>query len=217
MKWPFMQCLTIDGLEQSHAAQVAALCQAGADWIQIRMKAASDDDVAEVASACLPKCHEAGVKLIINDRIHVALEVGADGVHLGRLDMNWEDARELAGDGLIIGGTVNSSDDARRAVRSQALNYVGVGPFRFTRTKQNLAPVLSEGQWHDILVELGGLPAYAIGGIEASDLPSLSAWGLQGVAISSGLFRSGDVVEEYENYRREWFAREWNPVGLKHI
>jgi len=204
MNWPVIQCLTIDGIELSHVEQVKWLCDAGTDWIQLRMKTASDTEVAEVVRASLPICREAGVRLILNDRIHLALEMETDGVHLGRLDMGWSEARSLAGADFLIGGTVNSLDDARRAVASKALNYVGVGPYRFTKTKQNLAPTLTESDWSGILQELGGLPAYAIGGIRAEDLPELRARGLQGVAISSGLFRSVSVQQNYQNLLQHW-------------
>jgi len=204
MNWPVVQCLTIDGIALSHEAQVHALCAAGVDWIQLRMKTAGDAEVASVAAACLPYCRDKGVRLILNDRIEVALEVGVDGVHLGRLDLGWEAARDLAGPEWIIGGTVNSVEDAQRAVDSQALNYVGVGPYRFTRTKQNLAPTLRSDQWRSILKVLGDLPSYAIGGIVHEDLPKLRTMGLQGVAVSSGLFRGNVVRGNYQGYLSTW-------------
>lgn len=208
MNWPSIQCLTLDGIALSHEAQVAALCQAGVAWIQLRMKTATDDVVAAVAEACLPLCRTSSVRLMINDRVQVALDVGADGVHLGHLDMDWEEARKLAGTELIIGGTINSVADAERAVASKALNYVGVGPFRFTRTKQNLAPTLTPDQWLAILEVLGPLPVYAIGGIAAEDLPRIRAMGLGGVAVSSGLFRTNDVTQSYKAYLARWSSHE---------
>lgn len=208
MDWPSIQCLTLDGIALSHEAQVAALCQAGVDWIQLRMKTATDDVVAAVAEACLPLCRASSVRLVINDRVQVALDVGADGVHLGHLDMDWEEARKLAGNELIIGGTVNSVADAERAVASKALNYVGVGPFRFTRTKQNLAATLTPDEWLAILEVLGPLPAYAIGGIEAGDLSRIRAMGLDGVAVSSGLFQTNDVTQNYQAYLARWSSHE---------
>ncbi len=204
MKWPSVQCLTIDGIELSHEAQVLALCAAGAQWIQLRMKSATDDEVFEVATRCLPICRQAGVRLIMNDRIEVALRLGMDGVHLGKCDLPWAEARALAGADFLIGGTVNSVADAQRAIDCGALDYVGVGPFRFTRTKQNLAPVLTTAQWVEILQTLGAMPSYAIGGIVADDLADLRELGVRGVAIASGLFRGATVAENFQAHRRAW-------------
>jgi len=208
MNWPAIQCLTIDEIGRTHEAQVEALCAAGVPWIQLRMKTASDAEVLRVGAFCLQVCRAHGVRLIINDRIHVALELGADGVHLGRLDMDWVEARALAGPDLIIGGTVNSIKDAERAVSSQALNYVGLGPYRFTRTKKNLAPTLTPAQWREILSALGAMPSFAIGGILHEDLPSIREMGVHGVAVSSGLFKAGLVKTNYQEYVESWQAGE---------
>ena len=198
MNAPKIQCLTMDHSPLSHGEQIAALCAAGAEWIQLRMKTASDAEVTAVAEAALPLCRQHGCRLILNDRIEVALAIGADGVHLGKDDLSWTIARERAGDRLLIGGTVNSAADARAAVDCAALDYVGVGPFRFTQTKQKLAPVLSAEQWREILDILRPLPAYAIGGITAADIPSLAPLGLSGIAVSGALYQGGDVAANYQ-------------------
>ncbi|MGE9291019.1 MAG: thiamine phosphate synthase [Puniceicoccales bacterium] len=204
MKWPDIQCLTIDGFILSHEAQVLALCGVGAEWIQLRMKEASDSEVEETVRRCLPVCHAAGARLIVNDRIEIAIKTGADGVHLGSLDMGWAQARELVGDDFIIGGTINSADDAERAAEFGALDYVGVGPFRFTQTKKNLAPTLTSDQWQDILQILGKLPSYAIGGIRIEDLPAVRQKGVTGFAVSSGLFGEAGVQALYREYQKGW-------------
>ncbi len=140
----------------------------------------------------------------MNDRVEVALRVGADGVHLGKTDMAWGDARALAGHALLIGGTVNAVADAEAAVAARVLDYVGVSPFRFTPTKQNLAPVLSAQDWTAILNTLGPLPAYGIGGIEAADLAVLRGLGLRGVAVCGGLCRDGTVAHAIRRYADGW-------------
>lgn len=203
-----IQCLTQDGLELSHEAQVLALCVAGAKWIQLRFKEATDHAVATVAEACLPVCRESGVRLIINDRIHVALQVGADGVHLGSLDMPWPEARALVGPDFIVGGTVNSVADAARASVPGLLDYVGVGPFRFTKTKRNLAPILSNGEWQEILRALGPIPSYAIGGIRVEDLSVIRERGLTGVAVCSSVYRHAEVTENYRAFLNAWECDE---------
>ncbi|MBC2603509.1 thiamine phosphate synthase [Puniceicoccus vermicola] len=208
MKEVSIQCLTLDGISLSHEEQVSALCEAGAHWIQLRMKSATDDEVEKTAKRCLEICRKRGVKLILNDRAEVAQRVGADGVHLGKLDMPWNEARALLGADFLIGGTVNSVADAKQAVESRALDYVGVGPFRFTRTKKNLAPTLTEEQWREIVAVLDGLPAYAIGGIEATDLGRIRELGLQGFAISSGLFVEPGAGVHYPRLREGWDVKQ---------
>ena len=197
MNWPTFMCLTTDGLDRSHSEQVQALCSAGVDWVQLRAKEFSDAELEPIAFECMIRCREIGSKFVLNDRLELALKIGADGVHLGKLDTPWEAARERAGNDFIIGGTVNSVADAQVAAASGVLDYVGVGPFKFTQTKKNLAPVLTNADWVAILEVLGELPSYAIGGIEAADLPEVRALGVSGAAICSMLYREPGVSENY--------------------
>lgn len=204
MNLPVLHCLTLDGIALSHEEQVQALCAAGASSIQVRMKQADDAEVAAVVTACLPVCRAASCRLIVNDRLEVALQTGADGVHLGKQDMAWADAAILAAGRLIIGGTVNSAADAEAAVASGVLDYVGVGPFRMTRTKQHLAPVLTSADWQSILNILGAMPAYAIGGIIPADIAGIRARGLHGAAVCARLYRNRAIARNYQEYMDAW-------------
>jgi thiamine-phosphate pyrophosphorylase len=168
------------------------------------MKEASESDVEKVALEALSICEDHGALLIINDYLDVALKVGAGGVHLGKSDTNWKAARNLAGPDLVIGGTVNSLSDAREALASQSLDYVGVGPLRHTTTKKNLAPVLEAKAFSELLQFLGELPKVVIGGVLPEDLIAISSMDAEGVAISSGLFREGSVSENLNNYLEQW-------------
>ena len=198
MNWPTYMCLTTDGSERPHTDQVQALCSAGVDWVQLRAKEMSDQELESIAFECMIRCREIGSTFVLNDRLDLALRLGADGVHLGKLDTPWAEARERAGAGFLIGGTVNSVDDAERAVASGVLDYVGVGPLKFTHTKKNLAPVLVESDWRAILETLGDLPSYAIGGIEPADIPEVLALGVTGAAICSVLYRKPNVSDIYQ-------------------
>ncbi len=204
MAYPRLQCLTIDHPALSHTEQVRQLCAAGAGWIQLRIKNASTEMIETVARDARTLCREHQCRLIINDHLDLALKIGADGVHLGSEDIPWADARTKAGSNFIIGGTVNSLEDAQAAVQSDCLDYVGVGPFRFTPTKQRLAPVLSIEQWKAILNTLGDLPAYAIGGITAADLPENLPRGIFGIAVSSALYASKDVQGNFKHLAALW-------------
>jgi thiamine-phosphate pyrophosphorylase len=198
-RFPLMG-LTQDGLAIGHVEQARRLCAAGARWIQLRMKGAAPDHwratAAEVAAIC--RAHDA--VCIVNDSVEVALAAGADGVHLGREDLDWTSARRLLGPDRLIGGTVNDAAGAERARAAGCLDYVGVGPLRFTATKLKLAPVLGLAGIRELLPRLGDLPAWVIGGVEAADLPSIRAAGAAGAAVSSALFRGGRLEDNFRAF-----------------
>lgn len=199
-----VMCITLDGLALSHEEQAARLCEAGARWIQLRHKGATLESWTNVAREVVAVCRSHGAVCIVNDSVDVALASGADGVHLGKHDEDWLTARRRLGRSLLLGGTVNNADDAARAITANSLDYVGVGPWRFTSTKKNLSPVLGETGVRSLVAMLDGLPAWVIGGVEPADLPALRAAGAAGVAVSSGLFRDGQVTTNFKNYANAW-------------
>lgn len=202
--FPSVMALTQDGLELSHAAQARALVDAGARWIQLRMKSAAPDTWLATAREVVAICHEGGALCTINDSVDIALATDADGVHLGSLDEAWLSARERLGPEKLLGGTVNNAVDAGRAAASQVLDYVGIGPLRFTSTKQKLAPVLGEAGIAVLLPLLEGLPAWAIGGVLPADLPALRRAGLAGVAVSSSLYANQRVAANHAAFVEAW-------------
>ena len=205
-RFPVM-CQTQDGLGVPHAEQAARLCAAGARWIQLRVKGAPQADWLAQARAAAAVCRRHGAVLIVNDSVAVAIACGADGVHLGRQDGDWAEARRLLGPDRILGGTVNSAEDARRAVASGCLDYAGVGPLRFTPTKGNLAPVLGLAGVRALIGDLGPIPAWVIGGVGPGDLPALFRAGAAGVAVSSALHRPGRPEEHLRALLAAWPAQ----------
>jgi|GEM_PF-4388620 len=113
--------------------------EGGCRWIQLRMKEAPDTQAEEVARQALALCRAAGAVFIIDDRVELAGRLHADGVHLGKADMPVREARRLLGPGFRIGGTANTFEDVRIHYEGGA-DYIGCGPFRYTTTKQKLAP-----------------------------------------------------------------------------
>lgn len=170
-----------------HTENIQAACDAGCDWIQLRIKHAAPEDIMPIALAAKKICEQYKARLIINDYPHIAKAVAAYGVHVGKNDMTVAAAREITGPGYIIGGTANTLADILQHVKDDA-SYVGLGPYRFTTTKQNLSPILGlEGIARIIqqLKEQGiSIPVVAIGGILADDIPALQAAGVHGVAVS---------------------------------
>jgi thiamine-phosphate pyrophosphorylase len=204
--FPPVMCLTMDGLTLSHADQARALVAAGAGWIQLRVKNAAPGVWLAIAREVVAIGHEGGALVTINDNVEIALAAEADGVHLGKLDEDWIAARARLGPDKLLGGTVNNADDARRAAEAHVLDYVGIGPLRFTTTKQKLAPVLGLEGIAALLPLLDGLPAWAIGGVLPADLPALRAARLAGVAVSSSLYLNNEVTANHGSFTAAWSA-----------
>ena len=199
-----LMCITQSGIALGHAEQAAQLCAAGARWIQLRMKDAAPDVWLATAREVATTCRNYGAVCIINDSVDIALEVGANGAHLGRLDLEWREARRRLGPRRILGGTVNYDTDAQRARQAGCLDYVGVGPLRFTKTKKELAPLRGFDGIGTLLGLIGGLPAWAIGGVETADLPKLREIGATGAAVCSALFRGGNVAANVRSFLEAW-------------
>ena len=174
--------------------------EGGCRWIQLRMKDADASTLEETALIVQKMCKDYGATFIIDDHVLLTKKIKADGVHLGKNDMPIAEARRLLGDSFIIGGTVNSLDDVRATLQSATPDYFGCGPFRFTSTKKNLAPILGHEGYRNIIREMkeGGIriPLVAIGGIRKEDIPELMADGVHGIALSSSILRADNPVEE---------------------
>lgn len=171
--------------------------EGGCKWIQLRMKDASDDEVRKAAAEIQPMCKEHEAVFLLDDRVELAKELHADGVHLGKNDMPIDEARRILGEEYIIGGTANTFDDIQR-IASQGADYIGCGPFRFTTTKKNLAPVLGIEGYRDIIAKMLNaginIPMVAIGGITPDDIDEILATGVQGIAVSGTVLNADDPV-----------------------
>lgn len=195
--------------------QAQLACQGGIDWIQLRVKDQSYADWKHLAQDTLAVCRAFNARLIINDNPNLAGETGADGVHLGQDDMPVAEARKLLGDGFIIGGTANTLEHVRQHERHGA-NYVGLGPFRFTRTKEKLSPILGLNGYQTILSALRGegitTPIIAIGGITLADVPALRQMGLYGIAVSSAISSSADPVGQARLFCQSFLPKTSKPL-----
>ncbi len=194
-----IQFITHETDNVSYVEGARMALEGGCRWIQLRMKDASDDEVRKAAAVIQPMCKEHDAIFLLDDRVELAKELKADGVHLGKNDMPVDEARRVLGEDYIIGGTANSFDDIERLAR-QGADYIGCGPFRFTTTKKNLAPVLGIEGYREIIkkMEEAGidLPVVAIGGITADDIDDILATGVRGIAVSGTVLRAENPVEE---------------------
>ncbi|HVW62523.1 MAG TPA: thiamine phosphate synthase [Puia sp.] len=202
--------ITKDDAPLNHLQQVEAACRAGIRWIQLRMKQADDRTFLETAHAARKICDTWGCMLILNDRVELAAEAGAQGVHVGLQDMSVADARRLLGEGFIIGGTANTIEDIRRHYE-QGADYIGLGPYRFTDTKKNLSPLLGLQGYQRIMTQLReegiGIPVVAIGGIGGEDIGALVDAGVAGIAFSGLLVRAGDWESTVRGLEMEFGRR----------
>ncbi len=185
--------------QYSYLDSIRLALTGGCRWIQLRIKDASDHEVRPIAIETLRMCRQAGATFIIDDRVELVKELGADGVHLGKNDMPIREARQRLGKAFIIGGTANTFEEVK-AHHEASANYIGCGPFRFTTTKKNLSPVLGlEGYRHIVnKMKAAGiqLPIVAIGGITANDIPALMQTGVTGIALSGTILHAANPTEE---------------------
>jgi len=124
---------------------------AGCDWIQLRFKNATTEEIKALAQQVKAVCPSYGATFIINDHPQIAKDIDADSVHLGLQDMPVTEARKIVGD-KIIGGTANTLDDILKRV-DEGCNYIGLGPLRFTTTKEKLSPILGLEGYKKIMDE----------------------------------------------------------------
>ena len=173
--------------------------EGGCRWIQLRMKDATPDEWHETGSKVAGLCKEYGATFILDDHVELVKELGADGVHLGKKDMPIDEARKILGKDYIIGGTANMFEDI--VVHAQrGADYIGCGPFRFTTTKEKLAPTLGIEGYQHIIAQMRAsgltLPVVAIGGITADDISQIMETGIDGIALSGTVLRADNPVKE---------------------
>ena len=175
------------------AEVVAAAVRGGVTAVQLREKQCSTREFVELARSLKPLLTPLGVPLIVNDRVDVALAIGADGVHLGQSDMEPATARNLLGANAVIGFSVETMEQAVRAAALD-IDYLGVGPIFATATKPDVA-----APWG--LEKLAALRArsrhvlVAIGGIDAANAAPVMAAGADGIAVVSAVCAAADVEQ----------------------
>ena len=190
-----LQYITDGNQPEEIIRHCTAFLSQGGRWIQLRMKEADDQLLTDTAQALRLLTRRYNAVLLINDRADIAARCDADGVHLGKQDMDTPSARKLLPE-KIIGRTANTLEDVIALSHSEA-DYIGLGPLRFTTTKKNLSPVIGIEGYERLFSELhrrgiNPLPTVGIGGVTLDDLSPLSQTGLYGVAVSSSITRSSD-------------------------
>jgi thiamine-phosphate pyrophosphorylase len=187
----------------SHAEQVSRLIRGGARLIQLREKQAPAREFFKDAAAALRLARAACVRLIINDRVDVALALGADGVHLGQDDLPPEAARAILGQRALIGFSTHNIEQAMTAARLP-IDYLAIGPIFPTTSKERPDPVVGLDGLRRVRDAVSSLPLVAIGGITPENGPQALAAGADSLAVISALVTESSRIEART---KDWIAR----------
>jgi thiamine-phosphate pyrophosphorylase len=197
-------CCGTRGVEEVVGAAIAS----GATLVQLRDKNVDARPMLELGRRLLDLLRPAGIGLIVNDRIDVAMLLDADGVHIGQQDTPYPEARRLLGPTKIIGVSVGSEIEARETA-GWDVDYVGVGPVYPTATKQDAGAALGVDETAR-LARISGHRAVAIGGIDSVNAAALYAAGLEGVATISAICSAADpgaATQQFVRVMQEHRAR----------
>jgi thiamine-phosphate pyrophosphorylase len=189
---------------KSHIDSIREALEAGCRLVQLRIKNQDEDDVLRQAIIAKELCDTYKARLIINDFPQVAKSVSAYGIHVGLQDMPIQEVRAIVGDDMIIGGTANTVEHVMQRVEEGA-DYIGLGPYRFTTTKEKLSPILGLEGYQRMLQQLRAaniqIPVVAIGGILPEDVSGLLQAGVHTIAMSGAITNAVNkraIVEQFE-------------------
>ncbi len=171
-------------------AVVTAALSAGAPVVQVRSKGGTDRELHDLAERVARLCDEAGALCLVDDRVDIALAVGAGGTHLGAHDLPLAAARRIAGPDHVLGGTARDSTLARELV-AQGATYLGFGPTAATSTNDGLPSPLGVAAVGAVAAAVD-VPVIAIGGVTAAHVPELLAAGVHGIAVVAAVSEAAD-------------------------
>lgn len=174
----------------------------GIKWIQVRWKNAPENEFIKLCEISKKLCSDNQTVCIINDHVQIAKNVDADGVHLGLKDTSIDTARNILGENKIIGGTANIISDVLQRI-DEPCDYIGLGPLRFTSTKEQLSPILGFEGYQKIIDDLKErsleIPKiFAIGGVILNDIELLQQIGIYGVAVSGQITSQPSIINQFK-------------------
>lgn len=198
-----LQYITNTQCGRSIEEQVKAVLEGGCRWIQLRMKDATQEELLEMAKKVKALTDPVEAFLIINDSVDVCRDANATGVHLGKKDTPPSKARVELGPLAVIGVTANTIEDIE-AVKSLDIDYIGIGPYADTKTKENLSPILGIEGFTAICSEMEekeiNIAHVAVGGITLDDIVPLLSAGADGIAVSGAIANAEDMVEATKQF-----------------
>ncbi len=194
---PKLHYISQGSTPKEHLENLHSACTSGAELVQLRLKNISEEEVLNLAKEARKITAHFQTRLIINDYYKIAKEVKADGVHLGKTDSCPTIARTHLYTWQIIGGTANTLEDCQTLINKQ-VDYIGLGPFRFTKTKSNLSPALGLNGYKEITRILKTkTPIIGVGGITTLDITDVLEAGISGVAVSKEITRNFNNIRTF--------------------
>lgn len=190
------------GPDRSVLEVVRQALTAGAPSIQLRAKEASARAMAELGRALLVETRRAGALLFVNDRVDVALAIGADGAHVGNDDIPLAAARRIVPADFLLGRSVDRVEDVANAI-AEGADYLGAGPVYPTGSKLDTGPVMGPGGLKAVCEAAGTVPVVGIGGIDRSNAAEVTGAGAAGVAVIAAVMRAEDPGEAVAALLRE--------------
>lgn len=195
-----LQYISQGNTKQEQEKNIIKALDNGVKWIQVRWKNATENEFTQLCENSKLLCLEYHAVCIINDDVQIAKQIDADGVHLGLYDESIEIARQILGQNKIIGGTANTLSDVLQRM-NESCDYIGLGPLRFTSTKEKLSPILDFEGYQKIIDGLKErsleIPKiFAIGGVVLNDIELLQQIGIYGVAVSGLITTETATVHE---------------------
>lgn len=178
---------------KSHLEVAEAALAGGATVIQFRDKEMKDSEAVVACREIYKLTKKKDVSFIVNDRVEIVKAVNADGVHLGQEDMSFSSARKILGKEKIIGISVETVEQALKAVEGGA-DYLGIGPIYPTATKPDAGKALGIARLKEVR-ESVNIPIVTIGGINENNLEEVLRAGADGVAVISAVVSAPDITE----------------------
>ena len=179
----------------SHIEQVRRMISGGASFIQLRDKSAPAGELYESVVEVMSFARERSAKIIVNDRVDIALAAGADGVHLGQDDLPASEARKILGADKIIGVSTHSIEQFRAAL-DLPVDYIAIGPIFATSTKEDHDPVVGLDLLREVRSIAERMPVVAIGGINLSNAVFVLEAGADSVAVISDVLAAPDQIAD---------------------
>ena len=194
--------VTDPGARHGVVDTAVAAARGGATIVQLRDKTASERDIAGLGRALIAALAPFNVPLIVNDRVDVAVEIGAAGAHIGQGDLSVAEARKRLGSSAILGLSIETEAQMDRP-DWRLIDYIGASPYRATITKpDHAAPVGPAGL--SAICAAAPCPVVAIGGIMAADAPELKGCGASGMAVVSAICAAEDPERAARTLAEAW-------------
>jgi thiamine-phosphate pyrophosphorylase len=183
---------------EEHLNNIQKACASGVELVQLHLKSQNQEIVLETAKKAREITKHFQTRLIINGHYKIAIEVKADGVHLEKSDICPTIVRRELSSWQLIGATANTLKDCEKLINKK-VDYIGLGPFRVDKTKENLSLALGEKGYLTILNELKtDIPVFAFGGITMNDILDIMITGVYGIAISEEITRDFNTIPKFK-------------------